>query len=227
MARPRRFLPALSALLVLVACGGGGGDSRDASAASDAAAVADAADASGEGVCPVTGFVACGGALEGTWKLAGMCPESPADVPCEGPFSQPECTGGGNQVSCALAAQGSMTFTATEVHIVRDLYADATYVLTPACLAVVEPDAATPEARCAALSNPPRLACSFAADACTCVGHTGPEPSDDTVPYTAVDAHLSLGGELMSATYCVKDRRLTIDFDPHPLSWRYWVLDQP
>ena len=98
-----------------------------------------------------------------------------------------------------------MTSSATDVHIVRDLHADATYVFTPACLAAVQPDVATPEARCAALSHPPRLACSFAADACTCVGHVGPEPSDDTVPYTAVDTHLSLGGELMSASYCVME----------------------
>jgi hypothetical protein len=48
-------------------------------------------------------------------------------------------------------------------------YADATYVLTPAFLAAAEPEVAAPEARCAALANPSRLACSFAADACTCV----------------------------------------------------------
>jgi hypothetical protein len=226
MRRTRRFLPAL---LLLAACGGGGADPSDASVAAVDASIDAATDATpGSAACPVSGYVACGGALEGTWSFAGMCPESPTDVPCEGPFSEAACQGGGNQVSCALAASGTMTFTATDVHVVRDLYADATYVFTPACLAAVKPDVATPEARCAALANPPKLACSFAADACTCVGHVGPEPSDDTVPYTASGTQLTIGDvEPMGASYCVQDGRLTIDFDPHPLSWRYWVLDKP
>jgi hypothetical protein len=205
--------PVLLALSVAAAaCGGGGGG--DASADAGAA-------------CPVVAYAACGGALEGTWTFDGLCPEAPADVPCEGPYDDPACQGGGNQAHCALSATGSMTFTATDVHVVRDLYADATYVFTPECLAAVKPGV-TPESACTLMSNPSRgLACSFADGACTCAGRAGPEPSDDTVPYTVTGANLVLGDEEpMAATYCVADGRLTIDFDPHPQSWRYWVLDR-
>ena len=235
----RRRVPSWIALLpgVLVsahACGvlaGCGGASVVADAHTvDADDTVDAAPGdAGQlgGVCPVEGYAPCGGTLADThWSFAGLCPEAPGDVPCERPFDDPACAGTGSSVACTLEASGSVDFTAAQVHIVRELYVNPTYVFTPACLAAVKPDEATPEARCAAIANPPKLACSYAADACTCTAHVGPEPSDDTVTYAAADAHLALGGELSSATYCVDGDRLVLDFDPHPQSWRYWVLDR-
>jgi hypothetical protein len=142
------------------------------------------------GVCPVENHAPCGGELSGTWSFAGLCPETPDAVPCESPFdSESACAGAGNEVACHIAAEGSVTFSAVEAHIVRNAVVEAQYTFTADCLAA----------------------------------RTEPEPSDETVAYTLQGNELALGGEL-EASYCVTATRLTLDFEPHPQSWRYWVL---
>jgi hypothetical protein len=197
-------------LLCLLAACGGGGTSSDPDASSPAPA------------CPVEGYAACGGALSGTWRFAGLCPESPDAVPCESPFSdEPACTAAGNTTSCVLVPEGALTFDGANVHVVRTLTAETTYVFSDDCLAAVRTEA-TPEERCAGLDRPPALACSYAAGACTCLGSVEDEPIDATVAYTVTGNDLAF--DEFTATYCVDGDVLTLDFDPHPQSWRYWLL---
>jgi hypothetical protein len=201
----RQFL-----LCALAACGGGSTSAPDA--ASPAAS------------CPVEGYAACGGDLSGTWVFAGLCPESPDAVPCESPFSdEPACTADGNTAACTLAPEGALTFDGANVHVVRTLTAETTYVFTDDCLAAVRTET-TPEDRCAGLDRPDVLACTYATGACTCVGSVEDEPIDATVPYTVTGNDLAF--DELTATYCVAGDVLTLDFDPHPQSWRYWVLQR-
>lgn len=205
----------LATSLVVIACGDDGGETPDA-AAPDAALPGAA--------CPVEGYQPCGGELAGTWSFAGLCPESPDDVPCENPFGdEPACTEAGNSQSCTLAAEGALTFDGANVRVERTLIVDATYVFTDACLAAVRTEP-TPEERCAGLSNPPALSCTHGAAGCTCAGRTEDAPIDESVPYTATGSDLTFAD--FTATYCVDGDRLTLDLTPHPQSWRYWVLDR-
>jgi hypothetical protein len=178
----------------------------------------------GSGACPVTGYAACGGDLIGTWQIAGHCPEPPDGPPCASPFSESACSGADNTVSCRLDPTGSMTFTATDLHLVRTVFIEATYVFSPECLAAVEPRESTPQARCVAVSKPGKLACAYGASSCTCVSRVGPENIDDMLPYTTSGSRLSIAGGEQTASYCVENNKLTLDFDQHPKSWRYWVL---
>ncbi len=205
-----------------------GGQERDAGQAHDAGQASDsgsAGDAASHAeVCPVERYTACGGELSGTFLFAGLCPEKPEDVPCESPFDgEPACTGGSNAVSCRLVADGSLTFAAGEVRVQRSAVVAAHYTFSAECLAAIRPEASDAQARCSALSRPPALGCSFADGLCQCLGQTSPETLDETLPYTVSGTNLTLGGEL-TASYCVEGETLTLDFDPHPASWRYWVL---
>ena len=198
-------------LCALAACGGG-----------STAPSVDAPTASA--TCPVEAYAPCGGDLSGTWVFAGLCPESPDKVPCESPFSDnAACTADGNTVACTLVPEGSLSFDGANVHVVRKLTAETTYVFTDACLAAVREEA-TPEERCAGLDRPPALSCTYAAGACTCLGSVEDEPIDATVPYTVTGNDLAF--DEFTATYCVAGDVLTLDFDPHPQSWRYWVLQR-
>jgi hypothetical protein len=176
------------------------------------------------GACPVAGYAACGGDLIGTWQIAGHCAEPPDGPPCESPFSEGACSAAGNTATCRLDPTGSVTFSATDFHLVRTVFAEVTYVFTPDCLAAVQPSESTPQARCAAISKPGKLACAYAANGCTCMGRVGPENVDETLPYTTAGSRLSIAAGERTASYCVESRKLTIDFDQHPKSWRYWVL---
>jgi hypothetical protein len=178
----------------------------------------------GTGACPVTDYSECGGDLIGTWQIAGFCAEPPDGPPCERPFSDSACLGAGSTVTCRLDPTGSVTFTAADLHVVRTAFIEATYVFSPGCLAAVQPGESTPQARCAALSRPGKLACAYAASACTCVSRLGPETVDDTVAYTTGGGRLSIAGGQQTASYCRDNDKLTLDFDQHPKSWRYWVL---
>jgi hypothetical protein len=217
--------------LVAAACGGDDAPATDAAVITlfDAPPPADAApghDSATFGeVCPVTGYEACGGELEGTWYFAASCPENATDIPCESPFdNEPVCTSAGNTVTCATLTSGEMTFTGTEVHVLRSFSLQPTYVFTGPCLATVLPKEPDTAARCASLTNDV-LSCTVTGESCTCVGQSSAETIDDTAPFTVDGNNISLDTEL-TATYCVADGKLTLDFDPHPQSWRYWVLER-
>lgn len=213
-----------------VACGGGGGDdggSADAPASVDAAGGGADAPPSGGGVCPVTGYAACGGELLGEWTISGFCPDDPeaAAALFEHPFSDtPECADRTmNTVEGVLVHEGSLAFSGADVQINMTEEARVTWGFTTECLAAVFAKS-TPEAACAELDSG-NATCTFAAGFCTCDGVVPGKPSAETIAYAATDAMtLSIDGN--SVSYCIDGDTLTLDWADHPVSWRYWVLER-
>jgi len=228
---PGRLLPSISALLLLAAAAcGGDSPASDAHVITifDAPPPFDAApgrdSASFDDVCPVVDYQACGGELAGAWYFGALCPNDLADIPCENPFGQePSCSSSGNTHSCVLHTVGSLTFEGTSVHVVRSFTVEPTYVFTGPCLAAVQPNQPDTASRCAALSDPPALDCAVTAETCTCTGTSSPDETDETVGFTTAGNAITIAGEL-TGSYCADGDKLTLDFDPHPASWRYWVL---
>lgn len=219
---------------LLVACGGGSGDDVDAAGGGGDAggdASGGGVDAGGGGgVCPVTGFTACGGELSGTWSIREFCPADPeaAAALFEHPFSDtPECADRTmNTVDGVLVHTGTIAFDGTNVQMNITEEAHVTYGFTSACLAAVYAKSTAQEA-CDELGSRGTVTCTFVADFCTCSGVVPGEPSSDSVPYTLTDATtVSIDG--VSAAYCVDEAGtgLTLDFAEHPVSWRYWVLER-
>ncbi|HYX34452.1 MAG TPA: hypothetical protein VE954_15210 [Oligoflexus sp.] len=173
--------------------------------------------------CPVENFQACGGSLQGSWSLEAQCPDASEAIPCEFPFDNIDaCQGAGNTVQCHWDGTGQISFTKKTMHIQTQDALVARYTLTDLCTAAVRPDAGLPAERCAALSRPPLMSCTLEKDLCVCDSRVEDEPSVDKVTYTASSNVLNFAD--FQASYCIKDERLTLSFEPHPRSWKYWVL---
>lgn len=214
----------------------------DAATVPDAAPVADAgttADldsatdgaASGDGVCPVVGYAPCGGELQGTWEFVSFCPEDLAAAAAlfEHPYDdRPECQRADNPVQGSIATEGTLTITATEMQMKATRTIAVSYGFTDACLAVVPREPAEPAAVCAEMENGGRMSCSYDAarqPPCSCSATLPGEPVDESMVYEQTgETELSAGGGEARATFCVKDDLLTLDWDPHPISWRYWIV---
>ena len=97
----------------------------------------------------------------------------------------------------------------------------AVYRFSPAFTKALHPDACGTDAAFDAMEGP-RLACAEAEGECVCTGETEPETVLDVLPLSVAGVNLQVGES--AGTFCVNGDRLTLDFDAHPISWRWWVL---
>lgn len=179
--------------------------------------------------CPVQGYAPCGGNLLGSWTFVSLCPEdqAQADALFEHPYDNLDACKDrtANFVHGSWVRQGTMTFTATEVTVKMKSRVDISYGFTDACLAVAQPAAATPSNACTSLAKPGKLSCSYAPGLCTCEGSVAAPDEDSTSPYAVADGNLlSVGSGGEAATFCQDGDVLILDWTPHPITWRYWIL---
>lgn len=173
--------------------------------------------------CPVENFSACGGHLQGTWELQAHCPEAHEEAPCEFPFDkETACRGPENTVHCQLNIKGSLTFGDKAVRVQRTEFIKSRYTFSESCTAAVKPEAGPAVERCTALSRTPIMTCALEKEICVCDARIEGEPVDQTVPYSVQKS--SLRFDEFEASYCVEKDSLVLSFEPHPLSWKYWVL---
>lgn len=176
-----------------------------------------------ETFCPVENFQPCGGSLEGVWNLRAHCTEPGVELPCEFPFdNEKACLGLENTVHCRLNVSGTMSFSEKMLHLQRHESIDARYTFSESCTAAVRPEAGSAALRCASLSRPPIMSCSLEKNLCTCEAHIIGEPNDATVSYSVQKQTLKF--DEFVASYCVRGDQLTLNFEPHPMSWKFWVL---
>lgn len=200
-------------------------DQAPADVAARDAAVADA----GPSLCPVKGYSPCGGDLLGAWTFISFCPEdqAKADALYEHPYDNlTECQDRTkNFVKAVKTFNGSLIFDKTSVTVKYTGSVALSYGFTDACLTAVDSSAATPAAACTAMNNPGKLTCTYAASLCTCKGTVQAPAEDATVPYTLNSASsLTLSPGKENATFCRTGDVLILDWVPHPISWRYWIL---
>ena len=107
-------------------------------------------------------------------------------------------------------------------------HVDLSYGFTDACLAAAEPGASSPAAACAAMNKTGKLTCTYSASGpttCSCTGTVQAPDEDSTSPYTLNSvSSLTLSPGKESATFCRTGDVLILDWVPHPVSWRYWIL---
>ncbi len=219
--------------LLLAGCGGAdpvvpdGGTTPDASTTPDAGSTLDAGQALSE-VCPVTQFTACGGDVQGSWRIRSFCPEdqATADALYEHPFDdRPQCQRPDNPVNAVRTLTGTITFAGTTMTMATTTKTSLSYGFTDACLAVAFRNITDPMQACSELENNGRLSCTYAANLCTCQG-TLPQASDvEDAEFEISGNQLTLGGR-QTADYCIDGQRLTFDWAQHPISWRYWIMDR-
>jgi hypothetical protein len=183
----------------------------------------------GPSLCPVKGYTPCGGDLLGAWTFISFCPEdqAKADALYEHPYDNlTECQDRTkNFVKAVKTFNGSLSFDKTSVTVKYTGHVDLSYGFTDACLGAVNSSAATPAAACTAMTNPGKLTCTYAASICTCKGTVQAPSEDSNVGYTLNSANsLTLSPGKESATFCRTGDVLILDWVPHPISWRYWIL---
>jgi hypothetical protein len=193
--------------------------------------VSDGAGADGStALCPVVGFKACGGDLIGAWDVVSFCPEDAAAAAAlfEHPFDDlAACKDRTkNTVDAVVTQDGTVTFTAGEiVSKVTSTY-DLTYGYTDACLAAIEPARSDPESACLAQQKTGKLTCAYQPDRCVCVGQIVNPGQEEAAPYEKVGSTQIKMGNIL-ADYCRSDPVLILDWEKHPVSWRYWILKLP
>ena len=185
----------------------------------------------GVALCPVTGYAPCGGDLLGVWTFVSLCPEdqAKADALFEHPYDNlAECKDRSkNFVKGVWHRQGTMIFDKDQVTVKMKTYVAISYGFTDVCLAAAKPSATLPAEACVAMNKPDKLSCSYAKALCTCVAKVQASDEDSTTSYTVSDKTLRLGSDTESATFCRTDDVLILDWTPHPVSWRYWILKRP
>ncbi len=185
----------------------------------------------GAALCPVTGYAPCGGDLLGVWTFVSLCPENQAkaDALLEHPYDNlAECKDRSkNFVKGVWHRQGSMTFDKDQVTVKMKTYLAITYGFTDVCLAAAKPSATSPAEVCIAMNKSGKLSCSYAKALCTCAAKVQATDEDSTTSYTVSGNVLRLGSDKESATFCRTDDVLILDWTPHPVSWRYWILKRP
>jgi hypothetical protein len=219
----------MSALLLVSACGEG------APATSvDAGAVA--TDAGAGSSCPLGAFSACGGNLEGTWRLVDFCDlqgqAASRPRPCAGPGgNMPACQGGTNSSTCRALYRVTAEIGPDTMVLTTAIFAALRFTVTDACLAGMAGGATAADA-CLALARPASgLSCAYQPDQCTCEGTTA-EPLQtgvDRYPYTRDGNRITLrpGPGMATGAYCVSGNRLGIQFDAvGSQGWRSWVLER-
>lgn len=178
--------------------------------------------------CPVADFAPCGGDLQGTWNAVSFCPEDPeaAAALFEHPYSNlPECSDRSvNTVVGMLVHTGTVTFAGGTLTTDVQVGGEVTYGFTDACLAAVDPAAATPQAACDGM--PAQLTCAYTTGLCSCSGTISPQALADSAPYETVDA-TTIRYDGVTAAYCTDGEVLILDWAEHPVSWRYWILSRP
>lgn len=178
-----------------------------------------------QALCPVESFQACGGSLDGPWDLKAQCLGPSEELACEFPFDQEKsCQSEANTVRCHWDGTGRITFAEKTAHLQRQAAIVARYTLTEDCTAAVRPEAGDAAARCGALSRPPLMTCSLDEDLCVCHSRVVDEPREDLLPYSVKGSRIQFGE--FQADYCAGKDQLILDFEPHPASWKYWVLQK-
>jgi hypothetical protein len=182
------------------------------------------------GLCPVVGFKACGGDLLGSWDVVSFCPEDAAAAAAlfEHPFDNlQQCKDRTkNTVDAVVTEVGTMTFTASELTSKVTSTHDLTYGFTDACLAAAFPAAPDPKTACLDQQKSGKLTCTYQPDRCVCVGQLVHPGQEEKNPYEQVGTtQIKMGNVL--ADYCRTGPVLILDWEKHPISWRYWILKQP
>ena len=181
-------------------------------------------------ICPVVGFQPCGGDLSGTWNVVSFCPEDPAAAAAlfEHPYDDRQACKDRtkNTVDAVVTQTGTITFAAGEIVMDVTSTYDLTYGFTDACLAVAVPAEPDPKSACLAMEKPGKLSCTYQPDRCVCTGKIVNPGQTETAPYELVSStQLKMDG--MLAGFCRSGSVLILDWEKHPISWRYWILQLP
>lgn len=175
--------------------------------------------------CPSPTFDACGGDLEGTWTLLDFCTPDGAlagePIVCEGPGEdEPTCQEAPNARVCTLQYSGTATFVGGTLEVSFGVALAGAYTLDDACLTALND---TPEAACDEL-DASRATCTYDTGLCTCVFQSDPETEPTHSEEFSIDgSDITVRGA--KGSYCVRDDRLTIDFDRFgPEGWGAWLF---
>ncbi|MCO4760467.1 MAG: hypothetical protein KC502_03140 [Myxococcales bacterium] len=209
------------------------GDAQTGDAETDAAAQVDASTsdaATAKGPCPINNYVACGGDPIGKWKIVALCPEDPAKAAalCEHPYdNKTACQGTGNQTVCTWNRTGLIELNEDKsAALSMESSISFAWTFDASCLAEVKPGK-SPAAACSDLVNP-KMSCEMKGALCHCGGTSSPQKDAFSGSWTIADGKLSVGApgkKPVMGTFCRQGPRLTWDVFPHPISWRYWVLE--
>ena len=203
---------------------------RDARETDGAVSDVDAPSEGLTGQCPVMGFEACGGKLIGAWDVVSLCPDDAAAAAklFEHPFDNHDACADRTQntVDARATESGTVTFAADELTTRVTSTLDLTYGFTDACLAVAFPAASDPRTACLDQQKAGRLTCTYQPDRCVCSGQVVHSGEQETVPYSRVGASQIMIGKIR-VDYCKSGSVLVLDWQKHPVSWRYWILEQP
>lgn len=175
--------------------------------------------------CPLDDLDACGGDLEGEWRLVDFCTaDGPASEPrdCEGPGEdEAACQGGINERSCTLQYGGTATFEGGQLTARFSAGIAVRYVFDDDCLAALAPLEAPAEG-CAGFGND-RLRCDYGAGACRCEAQSEPEGDENGAAYAVDGDAVTIGGA--PGRFCTDGRRLAIRFDGRgPEGWHGWTF---
>ncbi len=176
--------------------------------------------------CPVVDYAACAGTIEGTWHFVSMCPDdqAAADALYEHPFDNLDaCKPPGGTVVAKRTIDGTLIFTGGTIEFDQTGLIELTYGFDPQRLAAAKPEAASPEAACAAIPVNEKLTCTLDGETCTCDGAVESPAEQVTGTYVVDWDRLTVEDEL-TADFCAADDVLIIDWDQFEVSWRYWIL---